>query len=175
MEVNNKEGHPGYSEPIRNVKLEYCREMLNLESRYRLAATPSIAADNAYLLASRYYQASCYGDCWYLTHYYNSVSDSARGWEKDFAQEALRYLSEVKKDIRRDIKLKALFATAYIQYRNYSQASFYWMADSWFGDISPSSDVYRAYNDLATFVRTNEIKDSYISRCDILREFMKPF
>lgn len=175
VEVNNKEGHPGYSEPIRNVKLDYCREMLNLESRYRLAATPSIAADNAYLLASRYYQASCYGDCWYLTHYYNSVSDSARGWEKDFAQEALRYLSEVKKDIRRDIKLKALFATAYIQYRNYSQASFYWMVDSWFGDISPSSDVYRAYNDLATFVRTNEIKDSYISRCDILREFMKPF
>ena len=28
----------------------------------------------AYQLAVRYYQASCYGDCWFLTHYAKSVA-----------------------------------------------------------------------------------------------------
>ena len=39
----------------------------------------------AYELAVRYYQASCYGDCWYLSHYGKSVNDSARVGEADFA------------------------------------------------------------------------------------------
>lgn len=157
-----------------NEKLDFCRDMLNIESQYKLAATPEIAADKAYELASRYLQASCYGDCWYLTHYEQHWFDSARTWEKDFAQEALKYLGISKVSNRKDMQLKSLFATAYIQF-NVNAIQLYWHnsnPDSWFGDMPQSGTLYEAYNDLAAFVRKNNSQEDYISRCDILREFM---
>ena len=71
--------------------MDFCKEMLQLESQYRLAKKET-RADIAYQLASRYYQASCYGDCWYLTHYGWSCIDSARSYEKDFAQTYVIYI-----------------------------------------------------------------------------------
>ena len=51
-----------------NQKITFCEDMSRLEQRYQLAndaTRPALALQ----LAVRYYQASCYGDCWYLTHY----------------------------------------------------------------------------------------------------------
>lgn len=162
---------------VENVKLAFCRDMLNLASQYRLASTPDVAAEKAYTLASRYFQASCYGDCWYLTHYQKSSTDSARAWEKDFVQEALRWLNVSKEGSKRDVQLRSLFAIAFIEYNVGSTINYYYAyyddQPTWFGKMSKGSKLYNAYNHLATFVKNNNIKQRYITRCDILREFME--
>ena len=61
-------------EPVtvnRNIKLDYCRDMADRLNRYNLAREGAAKQQMAYDLAVRYYQASCYGDCWFLTHYYS--------------------------------------------------------------------------------------------------------
>ena len=68
-----------------NQKLNFCLDITNLQHRYQNAGSDTLRARLAYDLATRLYQASYEGDCWYLTHYGKSVADSARTGEADFA------------------------------------------------------------------------------------------
>ena len=68
---------PGKATPRENLKVKFCKDMLQLQSQYNLAPGGEQRDIRAYELATRFYQASCYGDCWFLTHYAKSVNDSA--------------------------------------------------------------------------------------------------
>jgi len=63
-----------------NQKLAFAREMNRLEEQYRMANKKSLP-QLAYDLATRYYQASCKGNCWYLTHYDWSTGELPREGE----------------------------------------------------------------------------------------------
>lgn len=161
-------------EPVavgRNQKLDYCRDMTERLSQYSLAREGEDKLRMAYELAVRYYQASCYGDCWYLTHYGHSVMDSARAGEKDFAEEAVRYLSVAKRSSDLSLRYKALYALAFVP------------TDPWYSvaydddynvvvTACPQSRQYAALAELDVFARSYpQEADDYSRRCDVLRRF----
>lgn len=157
----------------RNAKLDFCIDMTDRLSRYSLAREGSVKQQMAYDLAVRYYQASCYGDCWYLTHYYHSVMDSARSWEKDFAAETVKYLNVAKQsdDIR--LRYRSLYALAFMPVEPWATVEY--DTSNGYKELlvmHPKSAQYMALSDLDMFAKSypNAI-DDYTRRCDVLREF----
>jgi hypothetical protein len=154
-----------------NPKVKFCEEMLRLQSQYTLAGDDNSRRQAAYTLASRYYQASCYGDCWYLSHYAQSCMDTARTMELDFAQKALEYLKDSKMSTDLQMMQKSLYANAYVSNRLLP-----W--NSIFDDrpvsalIKSRPETYLAYNELSDFIRQNQPQDRYITKCDVLKKFM---
>lgn len=155
-----------------NKKLDFCREMLQLFSQYKLARNKEVAAEKAYTLASRYYQASYFGDCWYLTAYYKSVVGIDPPIYLDFVQEALKYLKVSRTAKNKDLKLKSLFAEAHIQYHLNAEDALL-DHDTWFEDIRNAETVYGTYGQLANFIKRHKIQENYITQCDILQAFME--
>ena len=162
-------------EPVavkRNIKLDYCRDMEQLISKYRLAREGEAKEQMAYDLAVRYYQASCYGDCWFLTHYYHSQSDSARAGEKDFAAEAVKLLTTTAKSSNLNLSYRSIYALAFMPIDP-------WYATTYDGNynevkvLRPTSAQYAALGALAHFAAAHPPAiDDYTRRCDVLREFM---
>lgn len=172
-QVDNDEGGYGedYQLPVLagNYRVDFCRDMLQLQSRYRLAGTDTLRRDLAYELAKRYYQASVYGDCWYISRYEVSWTDSARSWQMDFAQTAVNYLDICLHYANGDFRMteECLYAKAYILYNVATSGHWYWI--NWL----TSEEVVRAYDELAAFYRQNRGRvDLYVTRCDVLRDYM---
>ena len=156
-----------------NIKLKYCQEMSHLIQKYNLSREGAEKDQLAYDLAVRYYQASCYGDCWYLTHYGQSVADSARTGELDFAAQAMKYLKESAKSSQLDLRYKATYALAFIPIVP-------WYATDYDADYNaiirpiPSSVQYQALAALDRFTKEYpQTIDHYTSKCDVLEEFRK--
>ena len=159
----------------RNAKLDFCMDMTDRLSRYSLAREGSAKQQMAYDLAVRYYQASCYGDCWYLTHYYHSVMDSARSWEKDFAAETVKYLNVAKQSDDVRLRYRSLYALAFMPVEPWATVEY----DTSNGYkevlvVHPKSAQYMALSDLDMFAKAypNAI-DDYTRHCDVLSEFRK--
>ncbi len=158
----------------RNPKLDFCRDMMRLQPQHDLSRANSEQRINAaYELAVRYFQASCYGDCWYLTHYGKSVSDSTRVGEKDFAQAAIEYLCESKNSTDFNMREQSLYALAYIPTEPYMMEVY----DPKTYDIKiviNKSRQFFAMKELDDFAIANSGKTSrYVSKCDVLRKFRK--
>ena len=157
----------------RNAKLDFCIDMTDRLSRYSLAREGSAKQQMAYDLAVRYYQASCYGDCWYLTHYYHSVMDSARSWEKDFAAETVKYLNVAKQSDDVRLRYRSLYALAFMPVEPWATVEY--DTSNGYKELlvmHPKSAQYMALSDLDMFAKSypNAI-DDYTRRCDVLREF----
>lgn len=100
-----------------NPKLKFCEQMLQMQSRYTLAREDNARRQEAACdLASRYYQASCYGDCWFLSRYAHSCMDGARTFQMDFAQKAMEYLKDSRQSTDMKLQQQSLYARAYIQF-----------------------------------------------------------
>ena len=156
-----------------NVKLQYCREMSQLLQKYNLSREGTEKEQLAYDLAVRYYQASCYGDCWYLTHYGQSVADSARTGEFDFAAQAMKYLKESAKSTHLDLRYKSTYALAFIPIEPWYDIDY----DANYNAIIrplPSSAQYQALTALDRFAQEHpQAIDHYTSKCDVLEKFRK--
>ena len=162
-----------FAEITTNKKLKFCKEMLSLQSQASIAREGAPLEDIAYKLATRFYQASCYGDCWWLTHHYKSVSDSARSWEMDYAKEAIKYLTVCKKSKDNAMRYHAIYALAFIP------------SDPWFATTydknwnevclyRPESQQYKALQELNLFASSHPtLVDQYTTRCDVLEKFRK--
>lgn len=165
----------GY-EPVevsRNAKLDFCIDMTSRLSQYSLAREGNDKQQMAYDLAVRYYQASCYGDCWYLTHYYRSVMDSARSWEKDFAAETVKYLNVAKQSNYMLLRYNSLYALAFVPVEPWATTEY--DAGNDYREIlvrHPQAAQYQALNELSMFVMAHpEAIDDYTRRCDVLQQF----
>ena len=155
-----------------NQKITFCEDMSRLEQRYELAndaTRPALALQ----LAVRYYQASCYGDCWYLTHYDKPCDDSTRAWEKDFAQQAMTYLDVAKKDVK--LKQEALYARAYVQLNVTTNGSWYGYDFKEYRRLlkqAPALD--KVYNELLFYVNRNPKQlAEYVTKCDVIKQLQK--
>ena len=164
---------PGKGEPKENLKVRYCKDMVQLQASYNLARDGGQKEKQAYQLGVMYYQASCYGDCWFLTHYGRSVYDSARAGERDFAAEAVRYLDVAKRSADPTMRYKAIYALAYMPVDP-------WFRSTWDADYNmvyiaqPQSSQYKAMADLYRFAKENpQHVDHYTTRCDMLKAFVK--
>ena len=155
-----------------NQKIAFCEEMNSLEQRYKLANNAT-RSELAMQLAVRYYQASCYGDCWYLTHYDKLYGDSARAWEKDYARQTMAYLDVAKQDKR--LRQEALYARAFVQ--NSLFLNGFWVTYDVGEDypLTISDEAWRlAYDELLAYIRKNptQVAD-YVTKCDIVRKEMR--
>ena len=155
-----------------NQKIAFCEDMNSLEQRYKLANNAT-RPELAMQLAVRYYQASCYGDCWYLTHYDKLFGDSTRFWEKNFAQQAMIYLDVAKQD--KSLRQEALYARAFVQ-NSITSNGLWWLYDEEEHYKAVKNDVAceQAYDELLGYIRKNpsQVAD-YVSRCDVIRKDLK--
>ena len=164
-----------YHEVTTNKKLEFCKEMMRLQSQYALTRQGQPLEELSYQLAVRYFQASCYGDCWWITHHYKSVSDSARSWELDYAKQAIEHLNLCKHSQDEQMRYRTLYALAFV--------NAYIPGNSWISitydkdwnevmNYRPESAQYKALAELNDYA-TNypERIDEYARRCDVLQRF----
>lgn len=157
-----------------NVKLQFCREMVQLLKDYA-SARGEAKLQTAYTLASRYYQASYRGDCWYLTHYSQSVNDTVQAGEADFVNIALDYLRTAKQSTNLELRQKALFGQAHVTQGELGLSCVYKDYDSnyklvW--TIDRDTPNYPALLELYNFTRQHPGSVAgYVSRCDVLRRF----
>ena len=164
------EDGPGKAKITSNKKLAFCKEMQQLQAKHLLSGDMAQKKQLAYDIAVRFFQASYKGDCWFLTHYGWSCADEQNPKEKDFVQAAITYLNECKTAKDFELQQKSYFALAYIPYDE-------WLEYSWeVGEFVAKKDSrqYQALRELSDFVRQNKSKvSSYISKCDVLKEFEK--
>ena len=162
---------PYLASPKENLKERYCKDMLQLQSEYNLAPEGEQREAKAYELATRYYQASWYGDCWFLTHYGKSVLDSARAGELDFAKKARQLLAECKASSNLKIQYEALYALAYTDTDLWCTTEF----DDDYNPVTvplPASSQYKALEALSKFIKEHpEEADEHATKCDVLKEF----
>lgn len=169
------EANPIVPAMARNYKLAFCEDVLQLQSRYQLAANDSLRSLLAYELAKRYYQVSPYGDCWYLTRNYHSMGDSTRTFEKDFAEEALRWLDLSRRHAHGNPQAvqRCLFARAHVLLHRQLAAGYYW-ASTFDNFLLTVPDIHAAYADLAASIDSSSLfADPRITRCDVLMQFYR--
>ena len=98
----------------KNPKLDFCKDIVNMEAQLPVARQ-GVREDLAYKLATRYFQASVYGDCWYLTDYgWSSYIDTLSTKERLFVDKTIEYLNISKQSTDMQMRLKSLYALAYI-------------------------------------------------------------
>ena len=165
--------HGSYAHLKENPKLKFCQEMNQLISQYNVGREGEAREKLAYELATRYYQASCYGDCWYLTHYGKSVADSARIDEADFAAIAQKYLKVSKQSSNLMLRYHSLYALSSIGIDPWFKITY----DANWNEqklIQPKSAQYQAMMEWSQFCHQHpEIVDSYTTQCDVLKQFEK--
>ena len=164
---------PGKASPTENLKLKFCKDITQLAGEYNLAPEGDDKQRLAYQLAVRYYQASCYGDCWFLTHYAKSVADSARQGELDFAAKAMEYLAESSRAADMQTRYRSLYALAFISVDP-------WYTETYDADYNTvvipraASRQYKALAALGRFAKEHpQDVDARTTRCDVLKQFEK--
>lgn len=162
-----------YAHLKENPKWKFCQEMNQLIGQYNVAREGEFREKLAYELATRYYQASCYGDCWYLTHYGKSVADSARTGEADFAAIAQDYLKISKQSSNLTLRYHSLYALSSIGIDPWFKITYdaNWKEQKL---LQPQSAQYQAMMEWSKFCHQHpEIVDQYTTRCDVLKQFEK--
>ena len=158
-----------------NQKLEYCRDMVKAINRVA-TTTGNERAKARYDLAMMYFQASCKGNCWYLSRYANSIYDEPLEYreEKDLVGESVHQLEQAAAEATSfDLKQQCLYANAYIPwgkpYLTYDYDADYNQIPRY----DKSTHDYTSHRALADFYMANRSRcNSYISHCDILTKFL---
>ncbi len=164
-----------YAQMKRNPKLQFCQEMNQLIGEYNVSREGTAKDELAYQLAVRYYQASYYGDCWYIAHYGKSVNDSARSGEADFAAIAQQYLRVSKQSSDLTLRYHSLYALASIGIDPWYQTEY----DANYNEktvLRPQSTQYQAMVEWSDFSKEHPTSvDKYTTRCDVLKAFQRHF
>ncbi len=164
-----------YANMKENPKLKFCQEMNQLIGEYNVSREGEAKDELAYQLAVRYYQASCYGDCWYLTHYGKSINDSARSGEADFAAIAQKYLKVSKQSSNLQLRYHSLIALASIDIDPWRKEVY---DENWNlkTQYRPLSSQYLAMEEWSKFCKEYpQAVDNYTTRCDVLKQFQKVY
>lgn len=165
---------PGKSHLTSNPKIDFCKEMSQLLSRYTVANAQT-RQQLAYDLATRYYQASYLGDCWWLTQYGSSVMDTARVNRPDFVQIAIDYLQESKKSTNVSLCENSLYALAYIPADAWCDLDYDWSTGKEKRLLHRGSRQYKALMELNRFTQNTHPEElsEYTRKCDVLKQFRK--
>lgn len=162
-----------------NAKLDYCREVLRLQSLYRNMRPSDERCEVAYRLANLYYQATYDGDCWWLTQYgWSGMQDSIPSGHRDLMADAATLLDDAAKAKDFSLKQKALYAAAFVRDDPWRLVGWDDATQTWYDADNlvarPHSRQYRAMTRLLAFAEANASRvDDYVSRCDELRLFRK--
>lgn len=167
-------GEPTPTSLQRNVKLDFCREMVQLEADCKAQPAGEARCATAYRLASALYQASYHGDCWFLSHYGKSTAEPTPIGAVDLADLALHYLKAARTTTDPDLRVKVLYAEAFIPLDPMCVAEYnenYDLIWQW----KPQSRQFKAMLDLYRWKRTHKVLPHYVTYCDVLTDFGRQF
>lgn len=167
-------GEPTPTSLLRNVKLDFCREMVQLEADFKAQPAGEARCATAYRLASALYQASYHGDCWFLSHYGKSTAEPTPIGAVDLADLALHYLKAARTTTNPDLRVKVLYAEAFIPLDPMCVAEYnenYDLIWQW----RPQSRQFKAMLDLYRWKRTHKVLPHYVTYCDVLTDFGRQF
>lgn len=159
----------------KNVKLKFCHDVISI-NRQIDESEGEKKLQLMYQKASMLFQASFYGDCWYLSQYYTSVySDNAPESTAVLSDKALSLLRKVKRATNdNQLKLKSLYGLTYM----YGKTDKFYSDGIWDEDgnmieeIDTNCKHYKALTRLNNFVNHNNLNDvDFISKCDVLKRF----
>lgn len=159
----------------KNPKLDFCKDIVNMEAQLPVARQ-GVREDLAYKLATRYFQASVYGDCWYLTDYgWSSYIDTLSTKEQLFVDKTIEYLNISKQSTDMQMRLKSLYALAYIPVEPWCDEDYNWQTGATTYLPLRDNHQYKALNELDHFlsIHKNISTPNYVSKCDVLRIFRK--
>ena len=162
----------------RNVKVDFCKRVLNLQKRLATPNDAETIAKAAYELGSLYCQASYYGECWYVSQYFVSPSFGGEYQleEGDFMDISRKYLKQAK-DVTNDplLKIKACSGLAYTAPDSWISYSYdYDLRKLVVDEIYTGSEKYIALRDLSSYCAQYPTQvPKEISKCDVLRTFEK--
>ncbi len=158
----------------KNPKLDFCKDIVNMEAQLPVARQ-GVREDLAYKLATRYFQASVYGDCWYLTDYgWSSYIDTLSTKERLFVDKTIEYLNISKQSTDMQMRLKSLYALAYIV-EPWCDEDYDWQTGATTYLPLRDNHQYKALNELDHFlsIHKNISTPNYVSKCDVLKQFRK--
>lgn len=159
-----------------NQKLQFCQYMEQTIKAYNAAGNTAEKTDKAYSLAVAYYQASVYGDCWYLTHYIKHMGDTAHTGELDYAAQAMKYLNECKLNGDKKMQCDAYYALAFIPTDDWYEETYDITTGEESIALKPQSKRYGALANLVNFLSANlqEVNgiNMKVLKCDVLRQFI---
>ena len=122
----------------------------------------------------RYTQASYAGDAWYLTRYGKSCYDKPRNDEADMLKKADEMLKIAQSFEEFKFQEKVLFAQAYLPIDQWRTEEWSDSQSDFVNVVHRNSHQYRALQALSNFKSQHSQRISpYVSRCDVLKEFMK--
>ena len=159
----------------KNPKLDFCKDIVNMEAQLPVARQ-GVREDLAYKLATRYFQASVYGDCWYLTDYgWSSYIDTHSTKEQLFVDKTIEYLNISKQSTDMQMRLKSLYALAYIPVEPWCDEDYDWQTGATTYLPLRDNHQYKALNELDHFlsIHKNISTPNYVSKCDVLKQFRK--
>lgn len=159
----------------KNPKLDFCKDIVNMEAQLPVARQ-GVREDLAYKLATRYFQASVYGDCWYLTDYgWSSYIDTLTINERRFVDKTVEYLNISKQSTDMQMRLKSLYALAYIPVEPWCEEDYDWATGATTYLPLRDNHQYKALNELDHFlsIHKNISTPNYVSKCDVLKQFRK--
>lgn len=154
-----------------NVKVDFCNEVVALLNQYGIANNDA-RKNIAYQLANCYYQASYKGRCWYITHYGQSVTDEQNPKEANFPELARKYLAEAASSTDANLKMTALFAQVSMapdEWVTYDYDENYDLVPH----IQRGSKQYASLKALDSYTREVGFEKSFISKCDVIKQFRK--
>lgn len=170
----------------RNSKLEYCRYMQDLSSKYATAKGEA-KVQAARLLAAGYAQASPKGECWWLARYGVSTEENPLyPGDMDMLAKSRELLQFCYTVGSASARLDALFALTFYSPDNmfavtetyddgraftYDNSHALWSND--FSNLDKSTQQYANYVQLVKATKPGTVLPSYIKSCDILKRFRK--
>ena len=131
-----------------------------------------------YRKANLLYQASHKGDCWYLSHYSNGVYSEPVKSEFDFIGTSRRLLRTIERSTG-DMELmqKCIFAQTFIAGETSCYcvvADYDWNTKQYNYSIDENVPHYRAMTRLFEFNAEHpDLTADYVSKCDIMKQFLK--
>ena len=175
QEQNMGEGEcdgPQTGKLTENMKLKFCRELLQLRSQHQLASEAQ-RPQLAYQLAVLYDQASHCGDCWYLTNYGWSSVPYLESWQADFEKIATLWLDESKLSSDFDLRVKSLYGQSFIAYDGpWADSEMNWSTGVAKLTPHPERRQYQALTELSEFARRNASHlPEYITKCELIKQF----
>lgn len=163
-----------------NKKLAFCKEVQQLELQFQ-NASGNQRGELAYLLAVRYFQASAYGDCWWLARYYVHANRMDRlnvdpEGSFDFLGKAYEMACVAKQNSA--LKPKALFTNLY----NPKYEIYTWEPTENWGSynlkLNTDSPLMTDLGELVSYLRNEKVElyvEEFLNSCDVLSQLIKAY
>lgn len=163
------------SRVTRNVKLDFCRDVLRAR-RELTKLTGEARYKKAYELATMLFQASFRGDCWWLTRYINfsefMYEESPMRPEPltafDYIGEANKLLGEALATKDSQLKSRVLMARFFLAGRVPVKSADFDRDGNHYAGIDRKAPSWKAFLELNDFMSKHSDVDARISHCDVV-------